>query len=282
MIKQDIAAAVSQEAAISKVKAEEAVEAFLHALKTALLERRRIELRGFGVFKVKPRKRGVGRNPRTGQEIKIPPGWIIRFKPSRGLQLELLKEAPAVAGDPRSPATGRQQEARRKTGNDPWRRLSKRYSWLQSPLPRLRLGRDPVESDYSRIGAAVSGEPGRAVVEVTARCPRCKGTITATPDERGLLVCPQCGAQLRVPAAPSVPLATASVASPGVPASPAPPSTVPPGETSAPSEALPADIRALLRGQEQASTSSARSSQSSGPALHPLVRSDGRQGAGIS
>ena len=99
MIKQDIAAAVSQEAAISKVKAEEAVEAFLHALKTALLERQRIELRGFGVFEVKPRKRGIGRNPRTGQEIKIPPGWIIRFKPSRGLQLELLKEA-AVAGNP--------------------------------------------------------------------------------------------------------------------------------------------------------------------------------------
>jgi DNA-binding protein HU-beta len=99
VIKQDIAAAVSQEAAISKVKAEEAVEAFLHALKTSLLERRRIELRGFGVFQVKPRKRGIGRNPRTGQEIKIPPGWTIRFKPSRGLQLELLKEAPAVAGD---------------------------------------------------------------------------------------------------------------------------------------------------------------------------------------
>ncbi len=98
MIKQDIAAAVSQEAAIPKVKAEEAVEAFLHALKTALLERRRIELRGFGVFEVKPRKRGVGRNPRTGQEIKILPGWTIRFKPGRDLQPELLKEAPAVPG----------------------------------------------------------------------------------------------------------------------------------------------------------------------------------------
>ncbi len=100
MIKQDVAAAVSQEAAISKVKAEEAVEAFLHALKTALLERRRIELRRFGVFEVRPRKRGIGRNPRTGQEVKILPGWTIRFKPGRLLELEELKEAPEVAGDP--------------------------------------------------------------------------------------------------------------------------------------------------------------------------------------
>ena len=31
----------------------------------------RIELRGFGVFQVKPRKRGIGRNPRTGKEVRI-------------------------------------------------------------------------------------------------------------------------------------------------------------------------------------------------------------------
>jgi DNA-binding protein HU-beta len=99
VIKQDIVAAISQEAAISKVKAEEAVEAFLNALKTSLLESRRIELRGFGVFEVKARKRGIGRNPRTGQEIKIRPGWTIRFKPGRDLQPALLKKASGVPGD---------------------------------------------------------------------------------------------------------------------------------------------------------------------------------------
>ena len=46
----------------------------------------RIELRGFGVFQVKPRKRGIGRNPRTGKEVKIPPGRTIRFKPGKDLQ----------------------------------------------------------------------------------------------------------------------------------------------------------------------------------------------------
>ena len=47
--------------------------------------RDRIELRGFGVFQVKPRKRGIGRNPRTGKEVRIPPGRTIRFKPGKEL-----------------------------------------------------------------------------------------------------------------------------------------------------------------------------------------------------
>ena len=33
-----------------------------------------------------PRKRGIGRNPRTGKEVKIPPGRTIRFKPGKDLQ----------------------------------------------------------------------------------------------------------------------------------------------------------------------------------------------------
>ena len=46
----------------------------------------RIELRGFGVFQVKPRKKGIGRNPRTGREVRIPPGKTIRFKPGKNLR----------------------------------------------------------------------------------------------------------------------------------------------------------------------------------------------------
>ena len=37
-------------------------------------------------FVVKPRKRGVGRNPRTGEEVAIPSGKTIRFKPGKELQ----------------------------------------------------------------------------------------------------------------------------------------------------------------------------------------------------
>jgi len=86
MIKADIINRVSEDANITKVKAVEAVEAVFEAMKVAMLRGERIELRGFGVFQVKPRKKGIGRNPRTGREVRIPPGKTIRFKPGKSLR----------------------------------------------------------------------------------------------------------------------------------------------------------------------------------------------------
>ena len=86
VIKVDIVNNVAERTGVSKVKAEEAVEALFEAMKEALRRGERIELRGFGVFVVKPRKRGVGRNPRTGEVTDIPPGKTIRFKPGKELQ----------------------------------------------------------------------------------------------------------------------------------------------------------------------------------------------------
>ena len=86
MVKQDIVARVSEQNEITKVKAEIAVDAFFDALKDALKNGERIELRGFGVFVVKPRKSGIGRNPRTGAEVPIPPGKTVRFKPGKEIR----------------------------------------------------------------------------------------------------------------------------------------------------------------------------------------------------
>lgn len=86
MIKVDIINDVAAVAGITKVKAEVAVEAVFVAMRDAMARGERIELRGFGVFQVKPRKRGIGRNPRTGKEVRIPPGRTIRFKPGKDLQ----------------------------------------------------------------------------------------------------------------------------------------------------------------------------------------------------
>ena len=86
MIKVDIINEVSTAAGITKVRAEVAVDAVLDAMRLSMCRGDRIELRGFGVFQVKPRKRGIGRNPRTGKEVRIPPGRTIRFKPGKDLQ----------------------------------------------------------------------------------------------------------------------------------------------------------------------------------------------------
>ena len=86
MIKADIINTVAEKAEITKVKAVEAVEVVFEAMKAAMRKGERIELRGFGVFQVKPRKKGIGRNPRTGREVRIPPGKTIRFKPGKNLR----------------------------------------------------------------------------------------------------------------------------------------------------------------------------------------------------
>ena len=87
MIKLDIINEVVNRTGITKTKAELAVETVFESMKKALATGNRIELRGFGVFNVRPRKTGIGRNPRTGAEVTITPGKAVRFKPGKELHL---------------------------------------------------------------------------------------------------------------------------------------------------------------------------------------------------
>jgi len=86
VIKLDIVNEVVNRTGITKTRAEMAVETVFNSLKKAMTAGDRIELRGFGVFNVKARKTGVGRNPRTGEEVNIKPGRAVRFKPGKELQ----------------------------------------------------------------------------------------------------------------------------------------------------------------------------------------------------
>lgn len=86
MIKADIVHLVAEASDVPRVQAAEAVDAILEAMKRALAEGKRIELRGFGVFQVRDRKKGVGRNPKTGIEVAISPGKTVRFKPGKELK----------------------------------------------------------------------------------------------------------------------------------------------------------------------------------------------------
>lgn len=86
MIKVDLVNRIVARTGVSKTKAEQAVDTIFDSMKQALKRDDRIELRGFGVFSVKPRKTGIGRNPRTGAEVAIPPGKAVRFKPGKELQ----------------------------------------------------------------------------------------------------------------------------------------------------------------------------------------------------
>ena len=86
VIKLDLVTEVVNKTGLTKTRAELAVETVFESMKQALAKGDRIELRGFGVFNVKPRKTGIGRNPRTGTEVNIPPCKAVRFKPGKDLQ----------------------------------------------------------------------------------------------------------------------------------------------------------------------------------------------------
>ena len=85
LIKQDIVHHVIERTGLPRIKAEAAVDTVFEGLKQALTAGERIELRGFGVFSVRARKTGIGRNPRTGTEVSIAPGKAVRFKPGKEL-----------------------------------------------------------------------------------------------------------------------------------------------------------------------------------------------------
>jgi DNA-binding protein HU-beta len=80
LIKQDIVHHVIARTGLPRTKAEAAVDTVFEGLKEALAAGERIELRGFGVFSVRARKTGIGRNPRTGTEVSITPGKAVRSK----------------------------------------------------------------------------------------------------------------------------------------------------------------------------------------------------------
>ena len=87
MIKQDLVQRIVERTGLPRIKAEAAVDAVFLCMKESMIAGDRIELRGFGVFTVKPRKTGIGRNPRTGAEVSIEPGKAVRFKPGKDLHL---------------------------------------------------------------------------------------------------------------------------------------------------------------------------------------------------
>ncbi|HEY1896596.1 MAG TPA: HU family DNA-binding protein [Terracidiphilus sp.] len=98
MIKQDIVHHVIERTGLPRTKAEAAVDTVFEGLKEALTAGERIELRGFGVFSVRARKTGIGRNPRTGTEVSITPGKAVRFKP--GKELHALEAGTAHDAKP--------------------------------------------------------------------------------------------------------------------------------------------------------------------------------------
>jgi integration host factor subunit beta len=86
MIKADLINQIAKEMDISKQEAESGVNLFFQMIKEALQRGEEIELRGFGSFRFRERQARSGRNPRTGEPVKVPPKKVLYFKPSKLLK----------------------------------------------------------------------------------------------------------------------------------------------------------------------------------------------------
>ena len=85
MNKNDLVSSVAESAGLSKADAGKAVDAVFDSIKSALSGGGEVRLVGFGTFAVSKRAAREGRNPRTGETIKIPASKQVKFKPGKDL-----------------------------------------------------------------------------------------------------------------------------------------------------------------------------------------------------
>ena len=82
MNKAQFVEAIALDANIPKVEARKAIDAMIRVTVQALREGERLTLTGLGTFSIQQCSERVGRNPRTGATVKIPPRKVIKFRPS--------------------------------------------------------------------------------------------------------------------------------------------------------------------------------------------------------
>ena len=95
MIKNDIALAIEKKTEYNRARSLSVVEGVLEALKNALTNKEKVEIRGFGSFKVVPKKTGFGRDIRRQKQIRIEKGQRIKFRPGQELKTLLSKAKPS-------------------------------------------------------------------------------------------------------------------------------------------------------------------------------------------
>lgn len=86
MTKADIVDAIAQGTGLTKMETEAVVDGFLKTVADGLCRGETIELRNFGVFRVKERAPRIGRNPRTGEVVELDTQYVPHFKVSRELR----------------------------------------------------------------------------------------------------------------------------------------------------------------------------------------------------
>ena len=89
--KSDLVSYIANEAGISKIDADKAVNSFIEFIEDSLKKRSEVRLLGFGSFYVSKREATIARNPRTGAKIEVPESYLPKFKPGKQLKDAIQK-----------------------------------------------------------------------------------------------------------------------------------------------------------------------------------------------
>ncbi len=89
LTKADLVEEVARVTQLTKKQAEGIVNLVFETIVDSLRSGRKIELRGFGSFRIRNRGARLGRNPKTGERVEVPPKRIPYFKPGKELKEQL-------------------------------------------------------------------------------------------------------------------------------------------------------------------------------------------------
>ena len=102
--KADLVEEVVRVTELPRKESEAIVETIFESIIGALQGGDRIEIRGFGSFRTRQRRGRIGRNPKTGAKVDVPPKKIPFFKPSKELKDHVNGGAPAAPDKGAAPA----------------------------------------------------------------------------------------------------------------------------------------------------------------------------------
>jgi nucleoid DNA-binding protein len=89
MTKKEIVIKVAETTKVKQLDVRKVVQKTLDEIVAALVRGERVELRNFGIFRVKSRRGRTGRNPRTGETVPVPPKKAVVFKPGLIMKREV-------------------------------------------------------------------------------------------------------------------------------------------------------------------------------------------------
>ncbi len=91
MTKADLVEMIAESSELPRKQADEVVQVILESIIAALTRGEKVELRGFGSFRIRRRGERNGSNPKTGDRVHVTPKKIPYFKPGKHLREELLQ-----------------------------------------------------------------------------------------------------------------------------------------------------------------------------------------------